>query len=129
VIVPAYAVLPDSREPEGFRVVAVPPEQPCFRFATVPPFRFDDRAKFAPVETVALDVVRFGRAERLQRRERRQRARANGRRRAVAVPFETRWEARVAAHPDVPQAIVVRVVEERAEVIERVWDRRALRRR
>jgi hypothetical protein len=122
-----YALLPDGRG--GVRVDTVHPRQDVVRAMPAVPFApFGGTRAYADMPNpVVIDVQTFSRGERLSRRERRERARANGRRRAIAVPIETRWEVRAAIHPDVSSEWVRSFLTERAEVVERVWDRRARR--
>jgi hypothetical protein len=117
---PAFAVVPDR---DGFRVFDVPADQYKFAYRVVPPFDWRTTAAYCEIETVVLDVQMYAKAERIDWRERRRLARANGRRNARPVPVETRWEVRVAAHPDVPQHEVRRLIEERATVVDRLWYR------
>lgn len=122
---PTYVLLPAPDMPGGIRVDTVTSHLERHLYRTVPPFDWRSATtKLVATTEVAIDVIEYGRGERLSRRERRQRARANGRRRAIPVPVETTWGIRIAAHPSVPARSVQDFAEARAVIVKRVWNRR-----
>jgi len=80
-------------------------------------------SRFLEYATHVFKRARWERGERLGRYERRQRARALGRRRAVPVPLEVRYEVACFTSGDVPPEVAKTLLWRRLVVVERTWRR------